>query len=73
MRVNEDYHPSLSVIFFAGSFYRNLVPQDVLIGEPKPDTWGEPVAMLLPGGCDPMTNFVNHSIVFGEFKIDFAD
>lgn len=50
----------------AGSFYRAAVPQDVLNGQPNPSSWGEPVAMLAPDGCDPITNFVNHSIVFGE-------
>ena len=57
---------SPSNLFLAGSFYRALVPSDVQNGEPKPETWGEPVAMLAPAGCDPITNFVNHSIVFGE-------
>ena len=48
-----------------GSFYRAAVPADVLAGNPTPSTWGEPVAMLDPSGCDPIANFVNHSIVFG--------
>lgn len=48
-----------------GSFYRAAVPADVLEGSPNPSTWGEPVAMLDPSGCDPIANFVNHSIVFG--------
>ncbi|KAL1951964.1 hypothetical protein VTO73DRAFT_1113 [Trametes versicolor] len=46
------------------SFYRAAVPQDVLNGQPNPSSWGEPVAMLAPDGCDPISNFVNHSIVF---------
>ncbi|PIL31983.1 hypothetical protein GSI_06687 [Ganoderma sinense ZZ0214-1] len=46
------------------SFYRAAVPADVLAGNPTPSTWGEPVAMLDPSGCDPIANFVNHSIVF---------
>ncbi|KAI0669919.1 glycoside hydrolase family 16 protein [Trametes maxima] len=46
------------------SFYRAAVPQDVLNGEPNPSSWGEPVAALDPSGCDPITNFVNHSIIF---------
>ncbi|KAI0825151.1 glycoside hydrolase family 16 protein [Trametes gibbosa] len=46
------------------SFYRAAIPQDVLNGQPDPSSWGEPVAMLDPSGCDPITNFVNHSIVF---------
>ncbi|OCH96185.1 glycoside hydrolase family 16 protein [Obba rivulosa] len=46
------------------SFYRAAVPQDVVDGQPTPSTWGDPVAVLLPGGCDPITNFVNHSIIF---------
>ena len=50
----------------AGSFYRAAVPNDVQSGQPDPSSWGTPVAMLDPDGCDPITNFVNHSIVFGE-------
>lgn len=46
------------------SFYRAAVPQDIIEGQPNPNDWGTPVAMLLPGGCDPIANFVNHSIVF---------
>ena len=50
----------------SGSFYRAAVPQDVVNGEPDPSSWGEPVAALDPSGCNPIENFVNHSIVFGE-------
>ncbi|KAI0703411.1 concanavalin A-like lectin/glucanase domain-containing protein [Cytidiella melzeri] len=46
------------------SFYRALVPDDIRTGEPKPENWGTPVAYLDPDGCNPLTNFVNHSIVF---------
>ncbi|KAH9946640.1 glycoside hydrolase family 16 protein [Amylocystis lapponica] len=46
------------------SFYRAAVPADVVSGEPTPSTWGVPVAVLEPSGCNPITNFVNHSIVF---------
>lgn len=46
------------------SFYRAAIPQDVIDGQPTPSNWGEPVAFLEPGGCNPITNFVNHSIVF---------
>jgi len=46
------------------SFYRAAVPQDIQIGQPAPSTWNEPVAMLAPDSCDPITNFVNHSIIF---------
>ncbi|KAI0094915.1 glycoside hydrolase family 16 protein [Irpex rosettiformis] len=46
------------------SFYRALVPEDIQAGQPEPDTWGVPVAYLAPSLCNPMTNFVNHSIVF---------
>lgn len=49
-----------------GSFYRAAVPNDIQIGQPSPSTWNDPVAMLEPTACDPITNFVNHSIVFGE-------
>ncbi|KAI0814928.1 concanavalin A-like lectin/glucanase domain-containing protein [Irpex lacteus] len=46
------------------SFYRALVPEDIQSGQPKPETWGLPVAFLDPSLCNPMTNFVNHSIIF---------
>ncbi|KAI0932227.1 hypothetical protein AcW1_000592 [Taiwanofungus camphoratus] len=46
------------------SFYRAAVPQDVVNGQPTPSTWGAPVAALDPSGCNPLTNFVNHSIIF---------
>ncbi|EPT04304.1 hypothetical protein FOMPIDRAFT_159190 [Fomitopsis schrenkii] len=46
------------------SFYRAAVPQDVTNGQPTPSTWGEPVAYLMPDACDPLTNFINHSIIF---------
>ncbi|KIP11973.1 glycoside hydrolase family 16 protein [Phlebiopsis gigantea 11061_1 CR5-6] len=46
------------------SFYRQAVPTDVVSGQPSPDSWGPPVAVLEPAGCDPIANFVNHSIVF---------
>jgi len=46
------------------SFYRAAIPQDITAGSPNPDNWGSPVAALAPGGCDPITNFVNHSIIF---------
>ena len=52
-----------------GSFYRAAIPQDVTNGQPTPSTWGEPVAYLLPDHCDPITNFINHSIIFGTFYI----
>ncbi|GJE86093.1 glycoside hydrolase family 16 protein [Phanerochaete sordida] len=46
------------------SFYRQAVPADIVQGEPSPDQWGPPVAALSPTACDPIANFVNHSIVF---------
>ncbi|KAJ3774916.1 glycoside hydrolase family 16 protein [Lentinula raphanica] len=46
------------------SFYRAAIPQDIQAGSPNPSGWGDPVAALEPGGCDPLTNFVNHSIIF---------
>ncbi|OBZ78832.1 putative glycosidase C21B10.07 [Grifola frondosa] len=52
------------------SFYRAAVPQDVVSGAPNPSTWGEPVAILEPSGCNPITNFVNHSIVFADMSYD---
>ena len=46
------------------SFYRSAVPADIVSGEPNPSGWGEPVAALLPGGCDLSKFFMNHSIIF---------
>jgi len=46
------------------SFYRAAVPADVVNGQPDPSNWPEPDAALDPAGCDPVANFVNHSIVF---------
>ncbi|KAJ3734878.1 glycoside hydrolase family 16 protein [Lentinula guzmanii] len=46
------------------SFYRAAIPQDIQAGSPNPSGWGNPVAALEAGGCDPITNFVNHSIIF---------
>ncbi|KAI0084551.1 glycoside hydrolase family 16 protein [Irpex rosettiformis] len=46
------------------SFYRALVPTDIQSGEPKPENWGTPVAFLDPSGCNPIANFINHTIVF---------
>ena len=59
--------PSLTAHARAGSFYRAAIPKDVLNGQPDPSSWGAPVAMLDPSNCDPISNFVNHSIIFGEF------
>jgi len=46
------------------SFYRSAVPNDITSGSPDPANWGVPVASLAPDGCDPLTFFVNHSIIF---------
>ncbi|KIK71009.1 glycoside hydrolase family 16 protein [Collybiopsis luxurians FD-317 M1] len=46
------------------SFYRAAIPQDIIAGVPNPSNWGDPVAALEPGGCDPISNFINHSIIF---------
>ncbi|KAF5390261.1 hypothetical protein D9757_002919 [Collybiopsis confluens] len=46
------------------SFYRAAIPQDIQAGVPNPSNWGIPVAALEPGGCDPISNFINHSIIF---------
>ncbi|THH17007.1 hypothetical protein EW146_g3741 [Bondarzewia mesenterica] len=45
-------------------FYRVAVPQDIEDGSPNPANWGIPVAMLAQDNCDPLTYFVNHSIIF---------
>lgn len=63
---------------FLGNFYRAAVPKDIQSGQPSPSTWGQPVAMLLPTTCDPIANFINHSIIFGEvicrsFRTPFTD
>jgi len=46
------------------SFYRAAVPQDIVQGIPDPSNWGQPVAELWPQGCNPLTYFANHSIIF---------
>ncbi|KAL4243543.1 Glycosyl Hydrolase Family 16 [Abortiporus biennis] len=46
------------------SFYRAAVPKDILANQPSPSLWGTPVAVLEPDSCDPIANFVNHSIIF---------
>jgi len=46
------------------SFYRAAIPQDINEGSPDPSNWGEPVAALEPGACNPIEFFVNHSIIF---------
>ena len=57
---------NLCLILGSGSFYRAAVPQDIVNGQPDPTNWGTPVAALAPDACDPISNFVNHSIVFGK-------
>lgn len=52
-----------------GSFYRAAIPEDIQSGNPSPDQWGEPVSTLLPAGCDPIKNFVNHSVIFGVYPL----
>lgn len=47
------------------SFYRAAVPTDIVQGSPDPSNWLTPDAALNPSGCDPLTFFVNHSIIFG--------
>ncbi|KAF7310936.1 hypothetical protein HMN09_00636900 [Mycena chlorophos] len=54
--------PSLSAIL--PTVDRSAIPPDIISGNPTPTGWGTPVASLAPSGCDPVTNFVNHSIVF---------
>ncbi|KAK7031645.1 hypothetical protein R3P38DRAFT_2924945 [Favolaschia claudopus] len=49
------------------SFYRSAIPRDIVAGTPNPANWGLPVASLAPETCDPLTFFVNHSIVFGDW------
>ncbi|KAJ6519845.1 glycoside hydrolase family 16 protein [Mycena sanguinolenta] len=46
------------------SFYRSAIPNDITINSPDPSNWGVPVAALAPDACDPLTFFVNHSIIF---------
>ncbi|KAJ6509561.1 glycoside hydrolase family 16 protein [Mycena vitilis] len=46
------------------SFYRSAIPNDITTGSPNPANWGVPVASLAPAACDPLTYFVNHSIIF---------
>jgi hypothetical protein len=46
------------------SFYRSAIPNDITTNSPNPANWGVPSASLAPDACDPLTFFVNHSIVF---------
>ncbi|KAJ7487626.1 glycoside hydrolase family 16 protein [Mycena galericulata] len=46
------------------SFYRSAIPGDIIAGSPDPANWGTPNAALAPATCDPLTYFVNHSIIF---------
>jgi hypothetical protein len=47
------------------NFYRAAIPQDITDGQsPNPSTWGTPAALLSPSGCDPISFFSNHSIIF---------
>ncbi|KAI0274666.1 concanavalin A-like lectin/glucanase domain-containing protein [Gloeopeniophorella convolvens] len=46
------------------NFYRVAVPEDIQAGTPNPANWPTPTATLDPSGCDPLTYFANHSIVF---------
>ncbi|KAJ7071006.1 glycoside hydrolase family 16 protein [Mycena amicta] len=49
----------------AGHFVdRSAIPGDIKAGSPNPANWGTPVASLAPETCDPLTFFVNHSIIF---------
>jgi hypothetical protein len=48
-----------------GNFYRVAIPQDILDGIPNPANWPNPTATLEAAGCDPLTYFQNHSIIFG--------
>jgi hypothetical protein len=51
------------------NFYRDAIPQDITDGEsPNPSTWSEPAAQLSPAGCNPLTFFANHSIIFGQSR-----
>ncbi|KAJ7225489.1 glycoside hydrolase family 16 protein, partial [Mycena pura] len=45
-------------------YHRSAIPGDINDGSPNPDNWGQPVASLAPAACDPLTYFVNHSIIF---------
>ncbi|THU86817.1 hypothetical protein K435DRAFT_921938 [Dendrothele bispora CBS 962.96] len=54
------------------SFVRAAVPADIVCGTPNPSQGGSPVAALEPGGCDPIKNFVDHSIVFGNSYVTFG-
>ncbi|KAF9044712.1 glycoside hydrolase family 16 protein [Hymenopellis radicata] len=46
------------------SFYRVAVPKDIDEGSPTPSSWGIADAFLDPEYCDPISNFVNHSVIF---------
>jgi len=46
------------------NFYRVAIPQDILDGIPNPANWPNPTATLEAAGCNPLTYFKNHSIIF---------
>jgi hypothetical protein len=59
-------HAFQALLILQVSFYRSAIPTDITSGSPNPANWGTPVASLAPAACDPLTYFVNHSIIFGE-------
>ena len=52
-----------------GNFYRVAIPQDILEGIPNPANWPNPTATLEPAGCNPLTYFKNHTIIFGRSRL----
>lgn len=47
------------------NFYRAAIPEDITDGNsPNPSGWGQPAAQLSPQGCNPLSFFSNHSIIF---------
>lgn len=60
--------PYGSLTYLSDNFYRAAIPSDIIDGVPTPSTWGMPTAFLDPATCDPITNFVNHSVIISELS-----
>ncbi|KAI0316251.1 concanavalin A-like lectin/glucanase domain-containing protein [Amylostereum chailletii] len=50
----------ISVYFFS----RNVVPPDIEVGAPHPESWGVPMAHWPASSCNPFEFFQSHSAIF---------
>lgn len=48
----------------AWRFDRGAIPQDILDGNPNPDSWPTPVALWAADSCDMSSHFYDHSLIF---------